>query len=66
MSELPENEYLTRAWLEKNGWAPTNTVPLFLGDPGCIDAEVFVTRNKKENYENNQIQRKRHKDRRVA
>lgn len=47
MSEFPENECLTRAWLEKNGWAPTNTVPLFQGDPDCIDADLCVVVDRK-------------------
>ena len=49
MIELqPEDIYLTRAWLEKHGWEPTNNIPLFQHDPELIDADLCVIVDRKE------------------
>ena len=48
MIELqPEYIYLTRAWLEKHGWEPTNNIPLFQHDPELIDADLCVIIDRK-------------------
>lgn len=44
----PEDTYLTRTWLEKHGWMPTNNIPLFQHDPEYIDADLCVIINRKE------------------
>ena len=44
----PEDEYLTRAWLEKHGWVPTNNIPLFQHDPEYIDADLCVIIDRKD------------------
>ena len=49
MSELrPEDIYLTRAWLEKHGWVPTNTIPMFRNNSACIDADLCVVVDSKD------------------
>ena len=48
MTELkPELTFLTRAWLIAHGWEPTNTYPLFQGDPDYIDADLCVVIDRK-------------------
>jgi hypothetical protein len=49
MSELKhEDIYLTRAWLEKHGWEPTNNIPLFQHNPEFIDADLCVIVDRKD------------------
>ena len=44
----PEDIYLTRAWLEKHGWEPTNNIPLFKHDSELIDADLCVIVDRKD------------------
>jgi len=44
----PEETYLTRAWLEKHGWVPTNTIPLFQHNSELIDADLCVIVDRKD------------------
>lgn len=44
----PADVYLTRAWLLKHGWEPTNNYPLFQGSPDCIDCDLCVVVDRKD------------------
>lgn len=43
-----EDIYLTRKWLIKHGWVPTNNIPLFQHNPEYIDADLCVIIDRKD------------------
>ena len=49
MAELePEETYLTRAWLVRHGWVPTNNIPMFQHNDDCLDADLCVVVDHKD------------------
>lgn len=48
IEQRPEDVYLTRAWLEKHGWTPTNLISCFQNSTELIDADLCVFLNRKE------------------